>query len=70
MTEDVTSLEQAAYERRMADICSIVILHALITDSDAESRALDPTERIRLANEYAREWAASRGHVGQSDTKE
>lgn len=61
--------EQKAYEHRMADICSIMILHALITDSDPESRDLDLPARVRLANEYAREWSASRGHVSQSETK-
>jgi hypothetical protein len=57
--------EQEAYERRMLDLCSLLALHALIIDTDPESRALSIQERVEVAGKYAETWAASRGHVGK-----
>lgn len=62
MTDELQP-EQAAYERRMADMCSMLMLLALVIDTDPESRALSPTERIKLANDYARDWAEGRGYA-------
>lgn len=55
-------LQQLAYERRIRDVCALVALHALITDSDPSSRRLSVEERISLANDYAELWAKSRGY--------
>jgi hypothetical protein len=59
---DEPSIEQAAYVHRMVDMCSILQLFALIIDTDPESRELSRDERIALANEYAENWAKSRGY--------
>ena len=59
---DIDNLEQAAHERRMADLCSVFQLFALMIDTDPESRALTMPERVAVANEYAEEWAKSRGY--------
>jgi ATP-dependent RNA circularization protein (DNA/RNA ligase family) len=60
---DEQQLEQAVYVRRMVDQCSILQLFALTIDTDPESRELSRDERIALANEYAEEWAKSRGYT-------
>jgi hypothetical protein len=61
MTNEQANAEQVAYETRMVDFCSIMQLFALLVDTDEESRALTRGERIALANEYALDWAKSRG---------
>jgi hypothetical protein len=59
---DEQNLEQLTYIRRVTDLCSMLQLFALITDSDPDSRKLSRDERIALANEYAENWAKSRGY--------
>jgi hypothetical protein len=66
MTNEQANPEQAAYERRMLDLCSIAQLVALTVDPDPESRALTRDERIALAVEYAEAWTKARG-FGVSD---
>ncbi len=61
MSDEQAKAEQAAYEMRMLDICSILQLVALTIDTDPESRALSRDERIALATEYAQHWGKARG---------
>ncbi len=61
MSDEQSRAEQIAYERRMADFCSMLQLFALLIDTDEASRALSRAEMIELANAYTLDWSKSRG---------